>query len=543
MAAPNGYLALILHAHLPYVRHPEHGEFLEEDWLYEAITETYLPLLDVLERLAGESVPVCLTLSLTPPLCHMLRDPLLRERYTRHLERTLSLARHELRRTHDQPELNEVVRLYHDRLTRAWQGWEQRWSRDLVGAFDRLQKRGVIEIITCAATHGFLPLLAEQPEAVRAQIRIARAHYREHFGCDPRGIWLPECAYFSGLEDLLAEENLRWFVLDSHGLLFGTPRPQHAIYAPVFTPAGPAAFARDRESARQVWSAETGYPGDPAYRDFYRDIGFDLSLEYLRPFLGADGTRKFTGLKYHRITGRSAAEKGIYKRAWAMAAADAHAAHFMAQRAQQIGVLREAMNAPPIIVSPFDAELFGHWWFEGIEWLELFIRKAAFDQREFTFTTPSRYLAENDTLQIVKPSASSWGHKGYWEVWLDDSNAWIYPHLHAAARRMAEQARHYAGRDPLPPLIDRALAQMARELLLAQSSDWAFLMKTGTARNYAQKRTRDHVLRFTRLHDQVRAELVDPAFLEDCESRDNLFPRLDWRVYAAPGESRRASLS
>jgi 1,4-alpha-glucan branching enzyme len=532
MAAANGYLALILHAHLPYVRHPEHEEFLEEDWLYEAISETYLPLLDVLYRLADDGVPYAVCISLTPPLCHMLRDPLLQERYTRHLERTLALARLELQRTQDSSELGEVVRLYHERLNKAWDSWEKRWRRDLVSAFAALQERGVIEIITCAATHGFLPLMEPFPEAVQAQIRVAREHYREMFGRNPRGIWLPECAYFAGLDAILAEEELRWFVLDSHGLMFGTPRPRYAIYAPVFTPAGPAAFARDRESSRQVWSAEVGYPGDPAYRDFYRDIGFDLSLEYLQPFLGADGHRKFTGLKYHRITGRASAEKEVYKREWAMAAVEAHAAHFAAQRAYQLGELRSAMNVPPIVVSPFDAELFGHWWFEGIEWLDRFIRKAATMQGEFSFTTPSRYLEQNQTLQLVTPSPSSWGNNGYWEVWLDEANSWIYPHLHAAAARMTELARVYAKRDPLPPLVDRALAQMARELLLAQSSDWAFLMKTGTARQYATKRTKDHVLRFTRLYDQVRAELVDPAFLENCEWRDNLFPKLDWRVYA-----------
>ena len=532
MAVPPGYLAFILHAHLPYVRHPEYDEFLEEDWLYEAITETYLPLLDTLYRLADDQVPFELTISLTPPLCHMLRDPLLQERYTRHLERTLSLARNELRRTHDAPEVNEVVRLYHDRLTRAQQGWEQRWKRDLVSAFAALQERGVLEIITCAATHGFLPLMDTYPEAVRAQIHIAREHYRSIFGRDPRGIWLPECAYFAGLEAVLAQEEIRWFVLDSHGLMFGQPRPRYAIYAPVFTPAGPAAFARDRESSRQVWSAEVGYPGDPAYRDFYRDVGFDLSHEYLKPFLGPDEQRKFTGLKYYRITGRGPGEKEVYRRPWAMAAAEAHASHFMAQRAHQIGQLRQTMTLPPIVLSPFDAELFGHWWFEGVEWLELFIRKAAYDQQEFSFITPSHYLEQNDTLQLAVPSPSSWGNKGYWEVWLDDSNSWIYPHLHAAARRMTEQARIYAERDPLPPLVDRALTQMARELLLAQSSDWAFLMKTGTAKNYASKRTKDHLLRFTRLYDQVRAELVDEPFLENCEWRDNLFPQLDWRIYA-----------
>jgi 1,4-alpha-glucan branching enzyme len=529
---PPGYLALILHAHLPYVRHPEYAEFLEEDWLYEAITETYLPLLEMLARLADERVPLALTVTLTPPLCHMLRDPLLQERYTRHLERTLSLVRHELRRTRDDAALNEVARLYHDRLTRAQLAWEQRWRRDLLGAFADLQERGVIEIITCAATHGFLPLMEQFPEAVRAQVFIAKQHYRAMFGRDPRGIWLPECAYFTGLEDVLRAAEIRWFVLDSHGLMFGQPRPRYAIYAPCFTPAGPAAFARDRESSRQVWSAEVGYPGDPAYRDFYRDVGFDLSSEYLRPFLGLDGQRKFTGLKYYRITGRGAVEKEVYRREWALAAAEAHATHFLAQRAEQVRQLRVTMNVPPIVVSPFDAELFGHWWFEGLEWLELFIRKTARDQAEFTLTTPERYLAENDTLQLVAPAPSSWGNKGYWEVWLDDSNAWIYPHLHTAARRMTALARACAARENLPPLAHRALAQMARELLLAQSSDWAFLMKTGTAKNYASKRTKDHLLRFTRLYDQVRAELIDEPFLADCEQRDNIFPSLDWRVYA-----------
>lgn len=532
MAVSQGYLALILHAHLPYVRHPEYEEFLEEDWLYEAITETYLPLLESLYRLADDGVPFAITISLTPPLCHMLRDSLLQERYTRHLERTLALAGEELRRTEQDAALHEVVQLYHDRLSRAQLSWEQRWKRDLVTAFARLQERGVIEIITCAATHGFLPLVEPFPEGVRAQIRIARQHYREIFGRDPRGIWLPECAYFEGLESVLAQEDIRWFVLDSHGLMFGNPRPRYAIYAPIYTPAGPAAFSRDRESSRQVWSAEAGYPGDPAYRDFYRDIGFDLSHDYLKPYLGGDGQRKFTGLKYYRITGRGGGEKEVYHRAWATAAVEAHASHFMAQRAQQIGQLRERMNVPPIVVSPFDAELFGHWWFEGVEWLELFLRKGAHDQSEFTFTTPTRYLTENATHQVAVPSTSSWGNRGYWEVWLDESNAWIYPHLHAAGRRMTELARKYRDRTPLPDLMERALKQMARELLLAQSSDWAFLMKTGTARNYASKRTKDHLLRFTRLYDQVRGEFVDEDFLKNCEWRDNLFPALDWRVYA-----------
>ncbi len=530
MAAPTGYLALVLHAHLPYVRHPEYEEFLEEDWLYEAITETYIPLLQVLTGLVADGVPFQLTMSLTPTLCHMLRDPLLLERYERYLERSIALAQQEVVRTRGHGAVEEIARFYQHRLTECRRDFVETWGRDLIAAFAALQDRGVIEIITCAATHGFLPLMENFPEAMRAQILIARDDYRATFGRDPRGIWLPECAFVASLDQILAEANLRWFVIDAHGVMFGNPRPRYAIYTPVFTPAGPAAFGRDRDSSRQVWSAEEGYPGDPAYRDFYRDIGFDLSLEYLAAYLPADGTRRFTGLKYYRITGRGP-DKDLYHRGWALAAADSHAGHFMGARAAQIQHLRDSMNVPPIVVSPFDAELFGHWWFEGPEFLNLFIRKAVYDQHAFQLTTPSAYLEAHDTQQLLVPSASSWGHKGYWEVWLDESNSWIYPHLHMAAKRMADMARLWAKEKP-SPVAERALRQMARELLLAQASDWAFLMKTGTARNYATKRTKDHILRFTRLFDQVRANDIDVAFLENCEWRDNLFPQIDWRYYA-----------
>lgn len=523
-----GHLALVLHAHLPFVRHPEYSEFLEEDWLYEAITETYLPLLEIFHRLAQEKVPFRLTMTLTPTLCSMLNDPLLQSRYVRHLERSIALAEKEVERTEHQPHLTGMARFYLERFQRCHELFVKRWNCRLIPVFAQLQDRGLIEIITCAATHGFLPLMEQFPEAVRAQILIARDHYRECFGRDPVGIWLPECAYVPGVDRILQEANIRWFIIDAHGLMFGSPRPRYAIFAPTYTVNGIAAFARDRESSRQVWSAEEGYPGDPAYRDFYRDIGFDLPHDYVRPFMGNENTRKFTGIKYHRITGRTH-EKDWYNRGWAMGAADAHAGNFLDARVKQIQQLLTSMNQDPIVVSPFDAELFGHWWFEGPEFLELFLRKAAYDQKSFELTTPSAYLCEHPTLQMVAPSASSWGHKGYWEVWLDESNSWIYPHLHMAAKRMTEMARAHA--DTKDALLERALAQMARELLLAQSSDWAFLMKTGTAKSYSSKRTRDHILRFTRLYDQVRCGLVEDKLLENCEWRDNIFPCLNWRYY------------
>lgn len=523
-----GSLALLLHAHLPFVRHPEHEEFHEEDWLFEAIVETYIPLLKNFRRLAVEKVPFRLTLTLTPTVCAMLRDPLLQSRTERYIARGLELTRLELERTANDPATLELARFYHGRLQEAQDFYTREIGRDIVGAFAQLQQDGVLEIITCAATHGFLPLMESFPEAMRAQILIGRDYHRECFGVDPTGIWLPECGYVPGIDRVLQEANIRWFVVDAHGLMYGEPRPRFAIFSPYYTPAGPAVFARDRESSRQVWSARDGYPGDPAYRDFYRDIGKDLPEEYLHRVYPEVGHRRYTGLKYHRITGHE--PKELYRRDWALGAVDSHAHHFVHSRVDQVKQLREMLPIDPVIVSPFDAELFGHWWFEGPEFLDLVIRKAVYDQQTFQLVTPSQYLANHPTLQMVAPSPSSWGNKGYWEVWLDRCNSWIYPHLHAAARRMTEAARkHLKTRNKR---TQRVLSQMTRELLLAQSSDWAFLMKTGTAREYAERRTKDHILRFTKLYEGLMNDSLDETVLQACEERDNLFPSVNWRYYA-----------
>jgi 1,4-alpha-glucan branching enzyme len=537
-----GHLAFVLHAHLPFVRHPEHEHFLEEDWFFEAVTETYIPLLRMMQRLVEDSVPFKLTMSLTPTLCAMLQDQLLRERYVRHLDLLIDLSAREQKRNRKDPRLRELADFYFKMFqdTRAF--FVDEWKRDLLAVFRKMRETGALEIIASAVTHGLLSVLQQQaPQAARAQVLIGRDVYIDLFGAAPSGFWLPECAYGPGLDPILQEANIRWFVLDAHGLLFGKPRPCRSIYAPYYTPGGPAAFARDGDSSRQVWSAHEGYPGDPAYREFYRDLGFELPMEHLG--LIARGTRKFSGLKYHRITGRGD-EKQLYDRAAAESATAKHASHFLEERRQQIRDSSE-FGFDPIVVAPFDAELFGHWWFEGPRFLEQFIRQAA-NQGDFWLTTPSEYLAAHPTQQIVEPAASTWGENGHLAVWLDPSNAWIYPHLHVAAQKMIGLAQSASAvvEQPLrvpngkstagaPSLqfTDRVLKQLARELLLAQSSDWAFLMKSGTAREYATKRTTDHLARFNRLHDQFVANDVDNNFLHDCECRDNLFPNLNWRYY------------
>lgn len=521
-----GYLCLILHGHLPYVRHPEHEDFLEEDWFYEAVTETYIPLVETFERLLNDKVDFRITLSLTPTLISMLIDPLLQARYLKHINRLIELAHKEVERTRWQSEFQSLAIMYLNNFCKARDTF-QRYNRNLITAFKNLQDSGKIEIITCAATHGYFPLMEVCRESVRAQIKVAVTHYESVFGKRPNGIWLPECGYQPGQDEIFKEAGLRYFFTDAHGVLHGSPRPKYGVFAPVYCRGtGVACFGRDLESSKQVWSSIEGYPGDYYYREFYRDIGFDLEYEYIRPYIHSDGIRINTGIKYYRITGSE--EKLSYIPHKAKDKAAEHAGNFIFNREKQIEYLYDFMQKKPIVVSPYDAELFGHWWYEGVMWLEILVRKINFNQKTIRLITPLEYLTENPRNQVLTPSLSSWGWKGYSEMWLQGANDWIYRYLHTASERMIELARVFPHADGL---LRRALNQALRELLLAQSSDWAFIMGTGTHTTYAIKRTKDHLLRFTRLYEDIKSNLIDENWLSDIEYKDNIFPGIDYRVH------------
>ncbi len=535
MNLTQGYFNLVLHAHLPFVRHPEHEFFLEESWLFEGITETYIPLLLMFRAWERDGIPFKLTLSLTPTLLAMLNDELLQNRYLRYLRNLKSLSEKELDRIRSDSAFYPAAKLYYDRFVESENFFENECQRNLIPAFKHFQDLGFLEIITSAATHAFLPLLSLFPEAVKAQIRIAATDYEHYFNCKPRGIWLPECGYFSNLDEILAENGIEYFFLDAHGLLYGEPRPLFGVHAPIRTPAGVHAFSRDLETSKVVWSQEEGYPGDPYYREFYRDIGWELDYEYLKPHLGTDLTRKNLGIKYFRVTDRHASFKMPYEPEIAMLRADAHASHFLSQRIAQAQSLYREMGRAPILVSTYDAELFGHWWFEGPKFLDFLFRKMYFDQSVVAMTHPLEYLNRHDMHQTLTPCISSWGDQGYNQFWLNEKNDWIYRHLHAAVKRMLEQVHEFHEATPIikpQALLERrVLNQAARELLLAQSSDWAFIMRTGTMVPYAEKRTRDHLARFHYLCDMLKTKLINEPWLQELEWRDNIFPDLDYRVY------------
>ncbi|MDP3878592.1 MAG: DUF1957 domain-containing protein [Methylobacter sp.] len=524
-----GFLAIVLHAHLPYVRHPEHDSFFEESWLFEAITECYLPLLGVLDRLEHDKINYRLTLSLSPTLISMLRDELLQARYLTYLQSRLELAEKEIVRTRKQPEYQKLARLYRRFFLHTLNTYQQRYRGDLLAAFKQHQATGKLELITTAATHGFLPLLNVSETAVRNQINTGVATFKANFGVAPTGFWLPECAYYPGLESALADAGISYFFVDSHGILDASSSPSDGVYAPLACVNGVAAFARDPESSRQVWSSKDGYPGDFDYREYYCDIGFELDLAYLAPYILDGETRINTGIKYHRVTGGDQ-PKAIYNPKRAKAKAYQHAQDFINKRQQQIHQLAATMDRPPIIVAPYDAELFGHWWFEGAYWLESVLRLASENSNGLQLISCSDYLTSQPAPQIATPAASTWGDQGYSSYWINDSNDWIYPLLHKAETDMEKLARDVQGL-ALTPLQTRTLNQAARSILLAQASDWPFIMKSGTTIDYANKRITDHLARFNYLHDSIRKNKINERYLTALEIMDDIFPDIDFRNY------------
>lgn len=521
---PAGYLAFVLHAHLPFVRHPEHARHLEERWFYEALVECYLPLLDAFDRLEREGVPFALTMSVTPPLAAMLKDPLLRKRFDEHLGRQQALAEKEMKRLWGDVGLAPVATFYRDHFAKMRGVWDRHGGDVVAGLVHHWDARR-LELITCSATHCYLPGMMAAREGIRPQLELGVKGFERIVGRRPTGAWLAECAYHPSYDDEIARAGIRFTLVDTHGVTHAQPRPPWGEHAPIVSPAGVAFFARDVESSKQVWSRDEGYPGDAFYREFYRDIGFDLPTEELMGEVAGDGSRLMTGLKYFRITGKDV-DKQPYQPGIAASKAHEHAGNFVFNRAKQVEHLAAGMPVPPVVVAPYDAELYGHWWFEGPQFLEQVFRRLPEAGGTVEAITLRQYLDRHPVAVQATPSASSWGSGGYGEVWVGPEAAWTWRHVHHAtryARWLVDKHRGATG------VLGRALDQAVRELLLLQSSDWNFILKTGTATRYAEARIRSHVHRLRHLGyllERGAIEGEDLAWLDDVSARDNFFHQL-----------------
>lgn len=553
-----GAFTFVLHSHLPWVLH--HGRWPHGvDWLNEAAAETYLPLWRALHARAGAGAPLGVTLGMSPVLCEQLAHPDFHTEFVSYLQQKIAAA------AEDRSVLERNGETALTGLAQRWEEWYRATLEDFLGAegpnlvqrFRRLEEQGAIEIITCGATHGYLPLLSSDVAADR-QIRIACATHRRHFGRAPRGIWLPECAYRpagpwispvdpaaapvarAGIEDLLAAHGLEYFFVDRHLLAGGQPlgvyadrfhalrhvvrgdagrasRGDHPPYRPyrVGSRATVSCFGRDPATAIQVWSGESGYPGEAAYLDFHK-----------KRFPG--------GHRYWSVTHPRAdlADKLPYRPEDASARVPEHAAHFVHMVGDVLGEAAKHQQPQPILCAMFDTELFGHWWFEGPRFVGEVLDRAAGAGIEPT--SAGRHLARHPASEVVDLPEGSWGDGGGDQVWLNDLTRWTWGPVHAAEARFERLLRDAAVRER-EPLLDRLIAQCGRELMLLEASDWQFLITTRAARDYAELRLSQHAEDFDRLAAlaERRAEggALSPAeieTLERCESRDGLFADFDW---------------
>jgi len=520
-------LGLILNAHMPYIRHPEYPRFLEEDWLFEAISETYLPLLRVFKRLRDDNVPFKITMSFSPTLCTMLADPILQGRFTNYLKLHQELGEKEIARCKSaQPECAELAQMYLNLINTNVRDYFETYQCNILGGFRDLENSGHLELITTAATHAYLPLYSEYPAAVGAQVELAVQSHINHFKKRPKGFWLPECGYYPGLEMYLEKEELAFFQVAAQSFLLSSEPVQRGNYAPVACPNGVHAFARDFQLTNLVWSSVEGYPCDPDYREFYRDIGYDLPLEYIRPYIHEPEVRVFTGFKYHAITGKTDNKRYYCPKAATRKVVE-HAGNFIYNIRQKGLKLRDSLDRDPYFTLAFDAELFGHWWFEGIDWLDAMVRKIATTE-DVVLQTPIEYIAEAPEVQTLQPGLSSWGEGGYSNVWTDGDNVWIYRHLHKAIERMEELAKRFPRQSSLK---QRFLNQAAREVLLAMASDWPFIIHNGTSVGYAEKRLRDHLCNFNVVYENMCKNAVNTEWLIKAEKRDIVFPDIDYNLF------------
>jgi len=366
MKNKQGYLTIVLHSHLPFIKHPEHEFFLEENWFFEAITEAYLPLYISFERLRREGVKFQLTMSITPPLISMLTDSLLMERYQRYLDSRLSFLRDEIYENKGNEKEKKILQFYLNRFEELNYFFDIKLNRNILSGFKKLQEQEFLEIITCTATHAILPL--ELNERIReVQVEVGIDAYKRVFGRAPKGIWLGECAYTNGVEKILANNGIKFTFLDTHGVLYAKPRPLYGVHAPIYSEEGVAFFGRDPEASKQVWSAEEGYPGNFNYREFYKDIGYEIPIEKVNKYLHPGGFRFDSGIKMHKIN-VPLNKKELYDREKAIETAGTNADNFIFNMEKEAEHLLGIMDRKPIIVTPFDTELFGHWWFEV--WIE-----------------------------------------------------------------------------------------------------------------------------------------------------------------------------
>ncbi|MDR2719079.1 MAG: DUF1957 domain-containing protein [Treponema sp.] len=534
-------VSLVLNVHHPYVKEfsilaeqdagfSEDAPFenmnlspgsAEESWFFEALSETYLPLLMLFDRLEADHVPFRLGLSLSPIIVQMLRDELLQKKYAAYLDHQIDFGKQEIERLNEKPALRRLAQHYFDEAVDRRAALYTRYEGNIFKAFEHYQQKRNIEFLAAPATHAFLPFFCSFPEALHAQIETALSFYRYSLGITPQGFWLPELGWSKELDPFLRSYNFNYTIADSHGFVLGNPPPSRGSFFPVRTPQNIMILARDFCACADINRMSQEGP----YRNNSRDIGYELPVEMLSPFIAQNGARCQTGYKYWQVSDDDA----VYDPAAARKAAEEHARAFLENCAGRLESARRFMGEIPLSLCAFNADSFGRHWHEGPQFLESLFRLAA-DYRELQFMTPAEYLYQQpiSAFEVSLPEYSSWGDNGYAQVWLDSSNDWIYRHLSRSINRMIELTDRFSGSSSLK---ERTMNQAACELLLAMASDWPAMLYRQECTVYARNQLEDALQNFTTIYEALGSNYISTEWLTNLERRHSIFPHINYHVF------------
>ncbi|MCX7721261.1 MAG: DUF1957 domain-containing protein [Dictyoglomus thermophilum] len=513
------YFNLVLHSHLPYVKKAGRWPFGEE-WFFEAMLETYIPLSMAFYRLIDKGIDFRLTLGVTPVLMEQMLDSYMIYETEKYIETKIESVQKELEiySKEDRKEV-EVVKFYINYFSEILDFFKHKISMDVLGFWRKLQDEGYLDIITSSATHAYLPLL-KKSSSIYAQLYVGKETYVRNMGRSPRGIWLPECAYKPGIENFLEDLGIHYFFVDTHTILGGEAlnypdlnskreKIDKNIYRPYWVSnSNVAAFGRDSRTGMQVWSAEWGYPGDGVYREFHKKS-------------------ERSGLQYWRITDKrkDLGEKDVYDPQVAKGRVYEHAEHF-------VSILEEEINTDGIITAMYDTELFGHWWFEGVWFLER-VFELLHESKKVKSINSSLALEKYPPLERIELPESSWGRGGKHEVWLNDETVRLWEKIY----EIEEENENFIDKVKNAQLNlwkEKVVKQICREKLLLESSDWPFLITTGQAKEYGYKRFEEHYLNYKTLltyFELFEVSVKEFEFLKKLEDKDSLFNFIDYKIF------------
>ncbi len=519
-----GIILFVLHSHLPFIYHPEYNESLEERWLFEAVKNSYIPLLLALEE--SKDFNISITFSFSGTLLAMLTNDFFKERIYKDLKKTIELGEKELERTKHSI-FYKPAKFIYDNYLKVFNRFNE-LNGDILKGFKDLAYQNKIEIITSNLTHCISPFYMFEESNIKLleyQIYKAVDNFIRYFGFEPKGMWLPECAYYQELDKLLVKYKIEYTFLEYHGILFSRSKVKYGTFIPYLTKGGLVVFGRDRESSKQVWSAKEGYPGDFFYREFYRDIGFDLDFDYIKNYIHESGTRVDTGYKYYRITGADVelSKKEVYDPDLALKKSLEHASNFIFNRERQCEYWQDKLklNVPLAITAMYDTELFGHWWYEGPYFIKNIIKLINENPNYLvSLSTPSKYLSmlkeSNFNLDIIEPNSSSWGWKGYYEYWLNGSVDYMYRHININSQELIDLIKNDSNNNEL-------LSCALYEILQAQCSDWPFIVFTGQVSPYGHYRFKQHISNLISILNTIKNNQYNPNYFNNINSHPYKF--------------------